>query len=154
MEKTFTRWNCKWVAVGSCFPHLCPCPGPSPCVVGDRMLSNSTFSLFSEKNSFGYKCALCSYGGKSSQKEMHLTRNTKIRWFQNVHMLSNSFVMKCAIGDVSSFCRVSVCVTVFLILFCSWSVREAHPGTGPFVVGAVQTPAWKTKCSWNQEGTC
>lgn len=32
------------------FPHLCPCPGPSPCVVGDRMLSNSTFSLFSEQN--------------------------------------------------------------------------------------------------------
>lgn len=88
------------------------------CVVGDRMLTNSTFSCSQRRTAemrFGYKCALCSYGGKSAQKEMHLTRNTKIRWFQNVHMLSSSFVMKCATGDVSSSCRVSVCVTVFCV---------------------------------------
>lgn len=60
MEKTFTTWSCRHVAMGSC---ACLHPAPSPRVLsGESMLSNSVFCLFSVKMAemrFSYKCALC-----------------------------------------------------------------------------------------------
>lgn len=49
----------------------------------------------------------------------------KIRLFQNVCMLSNSFVMKCTIiGAVPRVCRIKVSVT----MFCVFNIIPVAPG--------------------------